>query len=420
MALKKLLAVTLAVTFPLIAAAQTPAAEPAKPAPAPAPKVSVTPYGFIQATAYFDQNTFSAKDYPGQVAHDQIGGAFLMSARYSRFGVRLALDDDNWTGAKLGGVIEFDFKAGHLAGTSTTWYNGVMRLRLASMTATWKAPYGSWEILAGQNYGLVAPLFATSITWTADPLFWQAGNPWRRAPEARLTFNGSPEILGFNAAVGILSPQTADANAAPFTSADFGSGNASRMPSIEGRVGINTKFDPVSVAVGVAYEFGKRRVIDLAATPVSTKPSLDIDQNIFAVDVNLGSQFADLKGEWFTQSGAGDTYNTAATPAGTTANNQKAVDSSGFWAQLILKPVPMVWVHAGYGQEELDDKSLTDAGITTSTSIREKSSQIAAGVIFNAGKYWKFGVEGIQTTTRYRDDVEQDGTQVAVSTQFVF
>src|SRR5512138_3799809 len=100
MALKKLLAVGLAVSLPLIASAQTPTtpAEPAKPttepapaAPAPAkpaeakpaaPKVTVTPYGFVQLSGYFDQDTFSAKDYPGQVAHDQIGGAFLMSARY--------------------------------------------------------------------------------------------------------------------------------------------------------------------------------------------------------------------------------------------------------------------------------------------------------------------------------------------------
>jgi opacity protein-like surface antigen len=441
--MKKLLALALALV-PLLASAQTaPADQPAKPAgeqaatpPTPppakaaapaAPKVTVTPYGFVQASAYFDQNTFTAKDYPGQVARDQIGGAFLMSARYSRFGVKLSLDDGNWTGATLGGEIEFDFKAGQLptgvSGASVTvpssaWYNGLVRLRLADVTATWKMPAGSFQILAGQNYGLVNPLFATSITWTADPLFWQAGNAWRRNPQFRLTWASGPELLGLNLAVAMLSPATADSGA-PFTNADYGSGNASRMPDLEGRLGINAKLDPVTIAAGVGYSVGKRRVVDLAGTPVLTKPTKDIDGDELGVDVSIGSQFADLKGEWFQQKGRGDVYQEIAAGAGTTANFQKAIESSGYWAQLILKPMPAIWVHGGLGQEEVKKSSLSAANVTAA-STRQKNEQIAAGIIVNAGKFWKFGVEGIQTQTTYLDGLKQKGTQVAVSTQLVF
>lgn len=382
--------------------------------------VKITPYGFVQLSGYFDANTFTAKDYPGQVAKAQSGGAFLMSARYSRFGVKLAVDDpSNWTGAKLGGGLEFDFKAGQIAtGTdatgkptapSTTWYNGVMRLRLAFVTADWKTDYGTWQVLGGQHYGLVAPLFATSITWTADPLFWMAGNTWRRAPQARLTYTGGENLLGLNAAVAVLSPQTADG-----TSPDFGSGNASRTPSVEGRVGINTKLEGVSVAAGVGYLTGKRRVANAGAAG-----QLDIDGTELAVDLALGSKWADVKGEWFTQKGAGDTYN-GITPGigGPAGTSQVAGESSGYWAQAVLKPIPELWVHVGYGVETIKDSKAT--AIALAAAARKENSQVAGGVIVNAGKYWKFGVEVCQTTSKYADNVKQDGLQTAVSTQLTF
>jgi hypothetical protein len=468
MVLKKLFALALAVSFPLFAAAQTPPAEPpkpgeqqatpptpppaqppsqtqpgaepkAKPAAPAAPKVSVTPYGFVQGTAFFDANTFSTKDYPGQVSKAQSGGAFLMSARYSRFGVKLALDDGNWTGATLGGDLEFDFKAGFVpTGTnadnaatapgaptapSTSWYNGLMRLRLADLTATWKAPIGSLQVLAGQNYGLVTPLFATTIAWTADPLFWQAGNTWRRGPQFRVTATGGPELFGANVAVAMLTPQTADG-----TSPDYGSGNASRMPDLEGRLGINAKLDPVTVAAGVGYSMGKRRVTDLT-TGVPAGTLKDIDTSFVGVDVSIGSTWADLKGEWFSNDGRDDTYNGIASyptagAIGTTADHQKPLKSTGYWGQLVLKPIPEIWIPVGYGFTETNKTSLADAGITA-VSQRDQNSQLAGGVIVNAGKFWKFGVEGVQTKTRYIGSatspvVKQTGNQIAVSTQLVF
>lgn len=392
-ALLKFLAVAMAVALPAVSLAEE----------AAAPSVKVTPYGFVQLSAFFDANTFAAKDYPATASKAQDGGSFLMSARYSRFGVKLAVDDStNWTGAKLGGGIEFDFKAGHLGTTSTTWYNGVMRLRLAYATADWKTGYGTWQVLAGQNYGIVAPLFATSITWTADPIFWQAGNAWRRAPQARLTYTGGADMLGFNAALAVLSPQTADG-----TSPDFGSGNRSRMPSIEGRVGINTKLEPVSIAAGFGYLTGKRR---LGASP----NTVDTDTTLMAADVSLGSKWVDVKGEWFSNKGAGDTYNTI-TPGNHGAANAEG-ESTGFWAQGVIKPIPELSVTVGYGNEKVDSATAADLAATA----RKDNTQLAGGVIVNAGKFWKFGVEVCQTTTKYQDDVKQDAMQVAVSSMLTF
>jgi hypothetical protein len=141
-AFKKLLAAGLALALPISALAQATPAEPAKPAEqvppagAPVPEkaaaakpaeegVKVTPYGFVLLNAFYDVDTFATKDYPGQARSagsgagaTDFGEAFLMSARQSRFGVRLAGKETKLTGADLSGVIEFDFKAGHLAGAN--------------------------------------------------------------------------------------------------------------------------------------------------------------------------------------------------------------------------------------------------------------------------------------------------------------
>jgi hypothetical protein len=287
-----------------------------------------------------------------------------------------------------------------------------MRLRLADATATWKAPIGTVQLLAGQNYGLVCPLFATSITWTADPLFWMAGNAWRRDPQFRLTAAAAPELLGVNVAVAMLSPHTADGS-----SPDFGSGNASRMPDLEGRAGINAKLDPVTVAAGIGYGYGKRRLIQAGVTPVPTKPTVNVTGNIVGVDVSIGSPFADVKAEWYQQESRSDPYNTIAPAVGSGAGNQKGVKSMGYWAQAVVKPLPAIWLTIGYGAEDVKNSTLY--GITAATT-RDTNSQLAGGVIINGGKFWKFGVEGIQTKTKYLDGLKQTGTQLAVSSQFVF
>ncbi len=155
----------------------------------------MTPYGFVLLNAFWDGNALTTHDYPGQAARVNEGGAFLMSARQSRIGMRLAVKDNNWTGADLSGVLEFDFKGGHLSTASTAWYNGVMRLRLAAMTATWNTSYGKWaDPRPARSTAWSNPLFAESLAWVADPLFWQAGNLWRRAPQIRVSYNGQFDV----------------------------------------------------------------------------------------------------------------------------------------------------------------------------------------------------------------------------------
>jgi hypothetical protein len=425
-ATRRFLAGVLALSLPLAAIAQAaPAAPPAAPAAAPAPVaegVKVTPYGFILANGYFNGNSLAVRDYPGQAVAAPQGGSVLFSARQSRFGVRLAAKDD-WSGADLSGVIEFDFNGGQLSGTtpnalapSTAWYNGLMRLRLAAMTASWKTDLGNVSVLAGQEYGLVNTLFAESLAWVASPIFWQAGNLWRRSPQFRFSWANTFDGIGLNAAVAVLSPATAD------PAVDMGSGNQSRVPNFEARIGANAKFaSDFSAAVGVGYHMNKRRVA------YGTPNQQDISGDMLGVDLDLGlTRYVQVKGEYYTGKGADDTYNGIAAATYGTAGALKALEGTGYWAQLIGKPIPWAWIVLGIGHAEADKDNANLTTGTPATATRISNDQLVGGLIFNAGKAWRFGVEYAQVTSEYfgatRTDptVKQDATQIGISSQLKF
>jgi hypothetical protein len=414
-ATRRFLAGVLALSLPLAAVAQT---APAAPAPAAAPAaegIKLTPYGFILANGFFNGNSLQTRDYAAQAIAAPQGGSVLFSARQSRIGLRLAAKED-WSGADLSGVLEFDFAGGNLSGLtpnaaapSTAWYNGLMRLRLAAMTASWKTGIGNVSVLAGQEYGLVNPLFAESLAWVALPLFWQSGNLWRRSPQFRVGWANTFGDFGVNAAVAVLSPATADAPV------DMGSGNQSRMPNIEARLAGTGKFgDGITAAVGVAYHMNTRRLAYGSAN------QQDVDGNVLGVDVDLGlTKYAQVKGEYYTGKGADDTYNAIGAPIYGAAGAVSALESTGYWAQLIAKPLPWAWVTFGVGHAEAD-KTNSAAG------ARINNDQLSGGVLFNAGKYWRFGVEYLQVESEYRGataaaaTTKQDATQIGISSQLKF
>jgi hypothetical protein len=439
-ALNKLLAAALVAALPLAGLAQTPPAEPAKPAeppaaaPTPAPKpaddaIKVTPYGFVLLNAFYDMDTFTTRDYPGQVSATDEGEAYLMSARQSRFGVRLAGKDSAVTGADLSGVIEFDFKAGHVATSSTCtepdadpatppvctitgantastgWYNGLMRLRLASATATWKSGTNTFAILFGQDYGLVNPLFAESLAWVADPLFWQAGNLWRRSPQIRLTWGGKFGDMGLQIQGAVLSP--ADATAP----VDFGAGNKSGVPDLEARAAFSAKFGDMNGTIGVGYHTEQREYQVAGTDDVQD----DITTDVLGVDVDLNlTKYLQVKGEYYTGSGADDTYFGIAPSVAGAAGDRDTVDTDGFWVQALVKPSPVFTLTAGYGEANADEDVVTGA------AQRKENTQLAFGAIVNAGKAWRFGVEFIQVETTYGNDADFDGSQIAVSSMLRF
>jgi len=293
-----------------------------------------------------------------------------------------------------------------------------MLIPLASMTATWNTGAGKFSVLAGQDVGIVNTLFAESLAWVAKPLFWQAGHLWRRSPQFRGTWANTFGDYGVSAAVAVLSPATTQAGTAVpavTPNPDFGAGNQSRMPNIEARLAGTAKFAPdVTAAVGLGYHMNTRRLA------YGTANQLDVDGSLLGVDVDLGlTKFAQVKGEYYTGEGSDDTYNAIGASTYGTGLNVKALKSSGYWAQLIAKPVAWAWITVGIGHGEADKA-------TSATNARIANDQLAGGLIFNAGKAWRFGVEYTQVTSEYLTTAggaattKQDATQIGVSSMLRF
>jgi hypothetical protein len=384
--------------------------------------MTFTPYGFVLLNTFVNDGAFNNKDNANQVVVPSVaqsGGSFLMSARGSRLGFKLANLDTGWVDARLSGVFEFDFRGGHIATNSAGWNNGIMRLRLANLKADWAAPYGNWQILAGQDYALLLNANPTSVTYIPDPAMVQSGNLYRRTPQIRATYSRPVDTFGFELAVAVLSPSDADTQGT--SGVDYGVGNKSRMPDLEARVAASFKSgDMLSGTVGVGYMAGKRRYY--LTDPAGPGTHKDIDKSLLGIDADLSiTQFLQLKGEFYSNSGAEDGYNGVfpgvfpSNPPATTLSTASlvAVTSDGYWAQAILKPIPAVWLVAGYGEAKASKSKIANGG-------RYDNTQVHAGAIFNAGKNLKFSVEMAQTESKYLNATSEKAEQYSFSTQLVF
>jgi hypothetical protein len=420
-AFKKLLVVLLA-TLPIVTFAQE-----AAPAPKPATP-TIQFYGFAHLAAQLMGGTSAAQEYPTQgVENQSTGGSFIESARQSRLGARIGLDDGNWTGATLSSVFEFDFNGGSIptvayAGPNTTtiastpakstiFYNGLMRLRHANMTATWKVPTGTLAVEAGQDWDIVNNVTAESIAYQATPLFANAGNLYRRAPQIRVTSDNWFGDFGVNLAVAALSPS--DANGQPF---DNGEGNKSRGPDLEGRLALGMKGD-IGGTVGVGYFTTKRR-FNAGQFAVAAASQTDVTASLVGIDADLNlTKYLNARGEYYSGKGIDDSF--AGIGPGTTGvqnvtlgtglvgfatNSLVAVKSDGFWVQGILKPIPEIWVTIGYGNTSINQadlkKSLGNIAALSATT-RTGQDMTDAALIVNASKAWRFGLEYSTVDSKY-------------------
>jgi hypothetical protein len=207
------------------------------------------------------------------------------------------------------------------------------------------------------------------------------------------------------------------------TAIDYGVGNRSRQPDFEGRVGVNVKVVPgIDGTVGLGYHTGWRRYFfttdhrDKRATLVG----LDLDTNL--------TQYLQFKGEWFQAKGTDDFMNGMVSPSALSPSPAGLFLSrtSGWWIQAVLKATPELWVVAGHGIEKADK----DGVATTGANSRYQNEETHAGLIANAGKNLRLGLEVAQTTSSYQDTTvaaagnatsgSPKATQISLSAQVPF
>lgn len=449
---QKLSLAAMCLTLPAMASAQAaaaPAAAPAAAAPAaaPAPAFEIKPYGFLLLTYHQSQGAFTNPEYPGFATSDE-GSDNIITARQSRFGWNFNNGDGGFTGAKLGGRLEFDFM-----GPGIVAYNSApVRLRYGYATAGWdlKAA-GKVTLLVGQTDGLVNPLHPELAAYVATPMFLQAGNLFRRSPQIRASYGYSIAMVNLTAEVAALS-------AADAASATLSAGNNSGQPDLELRAQANVKpMKDISATVGFGYHTNKRLYPAVAGKAATNAPpaqptaavqgveETEVTSTVMGIDFNVDVPYANVRGEWYTGEGADDIYTGAFTgavalPASATAtygNDPTVADpigltkSNGYWVQATLKPIPQAWIFGGIGHAEIDQDTLPIA--LDKEDYKIENDMLNVGVLCNVSKNWKLGLEYTKTTTKSRKSTytaatttfattypEVEASQVAFSSRFSF
>ncbi len=378
-----------------------------------------TPYGFALLHMFFSDGAFASKDNAYQVVAPGVNdssGSYQFSVRGSRVGLRVGNLDTGFLGATGSAVLEYDVQGGY-TGTATSgrWGSALMRLRLANLKLDWKTDYGAWQIEAGQDFGLVGPVFANSLTWGTDPIFVRAGKIYRRTPQVRATFDRKFDMVTLNLAAAVLASSEGEVVAGG--NYDFSPGNRSRTPELEARLMVTVKPNAdFNATANVSYHRQTRRYTQAAAPT---------HQDITGSIINAGldatvTKYVQLKGEYYKAEGAEDSYAglmpALVKPVAGDYTTWTGAKSTGYWGQLTLKPIPEVWVVGGLGEEKADSSSLTYLGNNT----WYKNAQKHVGLIFNAGKNMAFSTEMAQVESSYKNATTQKGTQYSISTKMTF
>jgi hypothetical protein len=373
------------------------------------------PYGFALLHAFFGDGAFVGKDNAYQVAApsaNDSSGFYNFSVRGSRLGFRVGNLPTGYLDAVGSLVLEYDIQGGFTgsATQTTRWQAALMRIRLANGKLDWKTGYGSWQLLFGQDFGLVGPVFANSITYGTDPIFVRTGKIYRRTPQARVTYSTNVDMFSFNLAAGAFAASETDAVAN-----DFGPGNRSRVPDLEARLMVGAKPDKdIFGTVNVAYHTHKRRYTDAVTHRDLTASILS-----FGLDASL-TQWAQVKGEYYMSEGAEDGYaGLLGAKVGATIPAFKLLKSTGYWAQLTLKPFPELWIAGGYGNAQADSSSKTLLAANTWWG----NTQTHVALISNASKNLAYSLEYVMVESKYTAGgrkPSEKANQISVSTRFSF
>jgi hypothetical protein len=395
---QKLSLAALCITLPALASAQAAAA------PAAEPAFEVKPYGFLLLTYNQQSGQAQYPEYLGKVGANEDLKANHLSARQSRIGFTMKNADGGFTCAKLSGRLEFDFMGG-IAGVDGTGtaikatqssYDSVLpRLRYAVAMAEWAAGPGKVTAQVGQTDGLVNALHPELGAYIALPTFMLAGNLTRRSPQIRLGYAFASPMVDLSLEAAVLSSVDAEGVA---TSA----GNANGTPDFEARLqGTVKPMADVKATLALGYHTNKR-LYD-ATTATEDK----VDSKLFGVELNVdATKYLNVRGEYFKGTNSDDSQS-GAFAIGTTGPVAD-VETSGFWAQATIKPIPQLWLIAGYGSTTWD------------TTADQTRTMMNIGLLSPVSKNWRLGLE--YTTASYDDGaaVDVSANEIALSSRFSF
>lgn len=395
-------------TAPAQPVAAAPAA-PATPVFASAPGVSVALHGFVSATAFNQDRSFTFgngqnAEFPVPGSRGSLSGVDVRNTRFwlDFSGAKFA---GNWTG---GGRIEMDFFGGFNGTGPYSQQQATPRLRQAYMDLANKDTGTTVRI--GQQWDLMFPIdnSPASLSHIAFPLGFGAGFVGWRFPgvvvmqDLNHGSTGAQWRLDVGAFEGTWS--------GPGNNIDYlTAGSAGFRPQLEARLHVQDKTWLAYVAAHYS-EVDLRGVGGTAATPIKSK--------VKSVGYELGGQWKPgpftFKGLVYSGKGLGQIFGAMA--------QFGDIQETGGYVQAGYSFTPNWSVNAFYGISKPDTGDVV-AWLGSGSSGRLENHQSALSLQYTSGAY-DLGIEWLHdkldSTSNGINRKSTDGNQLSVSALYRF
>jgi len=409
------------------AAAEPPKAEPARPPAKPAPEVKLSEaemqriaemvrketvkgqpvwsnldiqlYGFVKGDASYDTSRTTPGNYVLYLDSEQLNDnddEFNMTANNTRLGLRINGPPAQDGGIQASGLIEFDFY-----GSYADENKAKIQMRHAYLKWLW--PKSRVELLGGQTWDVVSPLFPDTLSYT---VLWDAGNIGYRRPQMRLT-----KWIGFGKDTevkleGAMARTIGRSHAVVLSE----SGEDAGFPTFQARVGLTTPLFGKKTTIGVSGHWGEEEY-DITTTGVNHdfktwSVNLDVERPVNKWLAIKGEAF---RGENLNQylGGIGQGVNTTGTRI------YQEIEASGGWVAATLGPWGKKQYNIGAGVDYADCSDLN-------SGARAMNRCIFWNVIHSFNKSAQVGLELSHWRTEYLGHGDADALRAQTSLIYKF
>ncbi|MEZ5065646.1 MAG: hypothetical protein R3B81_13010 [bacterium] len=353
---------------------------------------ALKPYGFVRFDAILNDSPMNhpqfpmwvnseidLEDGPSGVAKDK--GEISFHPRLTRVGVDLVKTTIGES-ASIAGKIEIDFQNGGRESRETP------RMRHGYLTIT----NGTFEVLAGQTWDLVSPLYPYV---NHDGLMWNAGNTGDRRPQVRFTSTrpageGKMRVAAAFGMPNAVDGQDLDGNGVL-------DGAYAMVPSTQGLL----EFSSSKITFGVWGEFHRERLV---ATDSSSVSENDYDAMLFGAHLKapLGSQLT-LVAEAFSGKNADDLR--GGIGQGLNLGLDREIATQGGFAELQFQANPNWTFAAGATLDDPDDDDLSNGG-------RALNQVIYGAARLKTLERVQVGLEYLHWKTEYKNAADGDANRI--------
>jgi len=359
--------------------------------------------GYFKADYSFDQARVSPGNYALKVLDGPEDEVTSMTARETRLGF-----DFSWAEEKIrsDAKLEFDFYG---LGASPASLNS-MENKAAPMLrhAYLKVTKDRWSVLAGQTSDVISPLVPKTVNYTVG---WAQGNIGYRRPQFRLTTwtdLGSGKLTACVAAARTIGHDLDQRWVEGTPDSLLGTGDGiddgadSPMPTIQGRLGIETSFGSEGkAAIGVSGHYGREEAkITTYDTGGGVLDQENLELESWSINVDLKLKLTSrlsVSGEFFMGQNLGAYLGGVLQDYGPDLGELGAM---GGWGMISLVPVERTVLNIGYCFDDPDEEDFIVPD-NCSLGMINMNSVLFGNVMYSVTKNVTAMIEGSYLKTTY-------------------